>query len=64
MVSIKLQLCGHYGYHNPDDFQAKAQCLFTLYAVHAYKHLSPFCAIREDLVPVACVGVYCARRCC
>jgi hypothetical protein len=36
MVSIKLQRCGHHGYHNPDEIQARVQSLFALCAVHAY----------------------------
>jgi len=38
--------------------------LFTLCAVHAYKHLSPSYAIQEHLVLVVHVGLYPARRCC
>jgi hypothetical protein len=34
------------GCQNSDRFQAKVQCLFTLCALHARKHLSPSCAIQ------------------
>jgi hypothetical protein len=37
-------------------------CLYNVHCMHA--NMSPSCAIQEDLVPLAHVGVYRARRCC
>lgn len=50
MVGIKLQLCGHYGHPNPDEFETRVQCLFILCALHACENVMPFCAILEELV--------------
>lgn len=57
MINLKLQCCWHSNCLNNEEFHAWVQCLFALYAVHAYKHLSLSCAIQENLVPVACVNV-------
>jgi hypothetical protein len=49
MVSIKVQHCGHYGYHNPDEFLARVHCLFLLCILCASKeHVASFSAV-EDL---------------
>jgi hypothetical protein len=59
----KIQRCWHYVYHNSEKSQARVRRLFTVRAMHAYKHMIPSCAIHEDLVPMARIGVYLARRC-
>jgi hypothetical protein len=51
----KLQHYWH-GYHNPDKFQAKVQCMHN-------KYLITSCGIQEDPVTVARVSVCRDRRC-
>ena len=37
---VKKLLVVYYGHHRTVKFQAKIHCIFTLRAVHAYKHES------------------------